>query len=210
MPFAGHPTLGSAHVVRVLSGAGDQVTLETGAGVIPVSARGDEWTLKANAPQTRPYARPLESLAQTLGINAVDVSDTLLWVNTGNEQLVAPLTSADAVRRCRPDAARMAAEKAADDVTKIYVWADLGGGELLARLFLLKHGALSEDHGTGSAAANLGGCYVARKAPLPVKRVIHQGEPISRPSRLLLDVDADGGIYVSGQVIELGVGSVVL
>ncbi|MEQ1776780.1 MAG: phenazine biosynthesis protein PhzC/PhzF, partial [Burkholderiales bacterium] len=107
-------------------------------------------------------------------------------------------------------AARMAAEKAADDTTKIYVWADLGNGELFVRFFLLKHGALSEDHGTGSAAANLGGWFVARKATLPVKRVIRQGEVISRPSRLLLDVDADGGIYVGGQVIELGTGSVTL
>jgi trans-2,3-dihydro-3-hydroxyanthranilate isomerase len=210
MPFAGHPTLGSAHVVRALTGARDQVTLETGAGVIPVAARGDEWTLKANVPQTRAYARPLESLAQTLGIDAADIADTLLWVNTGNEQLVAPLTSADAVRRCRPDAVRMAAEKAANDTTKIYVWADTGGGELLARFFLLKHGALSEDYGTGSAAANLGGWYLARKAPLPVKRLIRQGEPISRPSRLLLDVDAGGSIHVAGHVIELGAGSVVL
>jgi trans-2,3-dihydro-3-hydroxyanthranilate isomerase len=210
MPFAGHPTLGSAHVVRAITGAGNQVTLETGAGVIPVTARGEEWTLKANAPQTRAYAQPLASLAQTLGINAADISDTLLWVNTGNEQLVVPLASADAVRRCKPDAERMATEKTADDVTKIYVWADLGGGELFVRFFLLKHGALAEDHGTGSAAANLGGWFVARKAPLPLKHVIRQGEIISRPSRLLLDVDAGGGIYVGGQVIELGAGSVTL
>jgi PhzF family phenazine biosynthesis protein len=197
-------------VVRALTGAGNSVTLETGAGVIPVSARGDQWTLKANAPQTRPYAQPLVSLAQTLSINAADISDTLLWINTGNEQLVVPLTSADAVRRCKPDAARMAVDKAADGTSKIYVWADLGSDELLVRFFLLKHGALSEDHGTGSAAANLGGWLVARGASLPVKRVIRQGEVISRPSRLLLDVDADGGIYVGGQVIDLGAGSVTL
>src|SRR3981189_1949920 len=42
MPFAGHPTLGSAHVVRMLrGGALDALTLETGAGVIPVTAAGD-------------------------------------------------------------------------------------------------------------------------------------------------------------------------
>ena len=210
MPFAGHPTLGSAPVVRALTGAGDPVTLETGAGVIPVSASGDIWTLKANAPQTRLYEKPLASLAQTLGVDPADISDKLLWVNTGNEQLVVPLTSADAVRRCRPDAARMAAEKAADDVTKIYVWADLGGGELFVRFFLLKHGALAEDHGTGSAAANLGGWFVARKVPLPVQRILRQGEVILRPSRLLLNVDAADGIYVGGQVIELGAGSVAL
>jgi trans-2,3-dihydro-3-hydroxyanthranilate isomerase len=213
MPFAGHPTLGSAHVVRALTGAGDNVTLETGAGVIPVVAKGDEWTLKANAPQTRAYAKTLNDIAQTLGISATDISEPPLWVNTGNEQLVVPLASADAVRRCRPDAARMAAEKAASDTTKIYVWAGLGGNELLARFFLMKHGAVSEDYGTGSAAANLGGWYVAHKspmAPLPVKRAIRQGEPINRPAKLALDVDAGGSIYVGGRVIELGAGSVTL
>lgn len=55
MPFAGHPTLGTAHVVRSLAG-GDDITLEMRAGVIPVRAQGDRWTLMANAPQTRKVA----------------------------------------------------------------------------------------------------------------------------------------------------------
>src|SRR3954463_13602584 len=38
MPFAGHPTLGTAHIVRALRNTGDRVTLEMRAGVIPVSA----------------------------------------------------------------------------------------------------------------------------------------------------------------------------
>src|SRR5439155_24551737 len=41
MPFAGHPTLGTAHVVRPLRSAGDALTLEMRAGTFPVSARGD-------------------------------------------------------------------------------------------------------------------------------------------------------------------------
>ena len=41
MPFAGHPTLGTAHVVRSLLGCGDSVTLEMPAGIIPVTANGD-------------------------------------------------------------------------------------------------------------------------------------------------------------------------
>src|SRR6266705_4107255 len=47
MPFAGHPTLGTAHAVRALTGAGDAVTLEMKAGVIPVTAESDHWTLEA-------------------------------------------------------------------------------------------------------------------------------------------------------------------
>src|SRR5512140_1161842 len=48
MPFAGHPTLGTAHVVRALLEAevGD-VTLEMKAGIIPVSSAGNRWTLSA-------------------------------------------------------------------------------------------------------------------------------------------------------------------
>jgi len=39
MPFAGHPTLGTAHVVRALYSTADEVTLEMRAGIIPVRAR---------------------------------------------------------------------------------------------------------------------------------------------------------------------------
>src|SRR5512134_1030185 len=50
MPFAGHPTLGTAHVCRALGLGGDQLKLEMQAGLIPVRADGDRWTLQANAP----------------------------------------------------------------------------------------------------------------------------------------------------------------
>src|SRR5437667_11446349 len=53
MPFAGHPTLGTAHVVRALRGTGDAVKLEMNAGIIPVAAQGDHWTLVAKTPRTR-------------------------------------------------------------------------------------------------------------------------------------------------------------
>src|ERR1700757_4720473 len=47
MPFAGHPTLGTAHVCRALGLGGDELTLEMQAGVITVRARADRWTLQA-------------------------------------------------------------------------------------------------------------------------------------------------------------------
>src|SRR5450631_2682019 len=62
MPFAGHPTLGTAHVVRSLLG-GDALSLEMRAGLIPVSARGDVWTLTANAPRTRAFAGTRDDVA---------------------------------------------------------------------------------------------------------------------------------------------------
>src|SRR5512147_2154536 len=51
MPFAGHPTLGTAHVCRALGMGGNQLGLEMRAGIIPVTAQGDHWTLRA-APST--------------------------------------------------------------------------------------------------------------------------------------------------------------
>src|SRR5512136_2617043 len=80
MPFAGHPTLGTAHVVRSLK-AGDRVTLEMRAGVIPVRAEGDRWTLQANAPKTRPVAASGDEIAAMLGLDPGDVGAQPLWVD---------------------------------------------------------------------------------------------------------------------------------
>lgn len=206
LPFAGHPTLGTAHVVRTLGKIGDSVTLEMKAGVIPVKARGDDWTLQANAPRTRAPAADAARVADVLGIEASEIAGALLWVDTGSEQLVVPLASPEAVRRCRPDAARMVSQ----DMARVYVWAHAGSNDLLARFFMVKHGALGEDFGTGSAAANLGGWFVAQKVPLPLSCMIQQGEPIGRPARLKLDVDQQGRIFVGGRVIELARGTIVL
>src|SRR5690349_21037884 len=64
MPFAGHPTLGTAHVVRSLGG-GDRVTLEMIAGIVEVSAQADRWTLRAaKPPATREVAATRTELAR--------------------------------------------------------------------------------------------------------------------------------------------------
>src|SRR5271163_2822203 len=47
MAFAGHPTLGTAHVCRALKLGGDSLRLEMQAGLIPVSAVENRWTLSA-------------------------------------------------------------------------------------------------------------------------------------------------------------------
>src|SRR5204863_9312978 len=74
MPFAGHPTLGSAHVVRALRNAGDSVTLELIAGIIPVGASGDVWTLSANAPKHRAVTTDRRDLAAMLGLAENDLA----------------------------------------------------------------------------------------------------------------------------------------
>ncbi len=118
MPFAGHPTLGTAHVVRSLRGGGDRVTLEMKAGVIPVEADGDVWTLEANAPKHREPAAARDELAAMLGIAADEILERPLWIDTGSDQLVIPLATRDAVRRVAPKPdlmLRIAAQRSARD-----------------------------------------------------------------------------------------------
>ena len=108
MPFAGHPTLGTAHVVRALRGAGDGVTLEMKAGIIPVEAQGDVWTLQAKRPVAGAATASRAELAAMLGLREADlIAEPPLWVDTGTEQLLVPLASPDAVERALPDAALM-------------------------------------------------------------------------------------------------------
>jgi trans-2,3-dihydro-3-hydroxyanthranilate isomerase len=218
MPFAGHPTLGTAHVVRALGRGGrtgNSVTLEMKAGLIPVSARGDEWTLEAKPPRVRAVEAPREALAAMLGVDVGALGADPMWVDTGNEQLVIPLASADAVRQCAPDAALLARHGSAGlpgggERAKAYVWAYDGSDAVVARFFFPKHGAIVEDPGTGSACANLGGWMIATNAALPRSLTISQGDAVGRRCRLGLNVDEARRIFVSGRVIELGRGSISL
>lgn len=209
MPFAGHPTLGSAYVVRALKHCGNALSLEMSAGIIPVNATGDVFTLQANAAKTRPARLTRDSLANMLGLALSDLGERPLWVSTGNEQLLVPLTSPDAVARCQPEP-RLAQRHANEaGMVKIYVWAETGDEQIVARFFFSKHpGSIEEDPGTGSACANLGGWMLAAKRPLPITRLIYQGDHVGRPCRLRLSVDEAGKIFVAGRVIELGRGTV--
>ena len=73
------------------------------------------------------------------------------------------------------------------------------------RLFAEVNGALIEDSGTGSAAANLG-AYYAAQGRAPLVRHIYQGDEMGRPNRLYLRVDAEQHIFVGGQVVAVGEG----
>src|SRR2546429_584302 len=106
MPFAGHPTLGTAHVCRALGLGGERLTLEMPAGIITVHASGDRWTLQAKAPSWREVQEPRLTLAAMLGLDEHDIGERPLWVNAGTEQLIVPLTSEAAVLRLRVDAER--------------------------------------------------------------------------------------------------------
>ena len=209
MPFAGHPTLGTAHVVRDLMGAGDAVTLEMRVGMIGVAAAGDRWTLSANSPTWRDPTSTPAQLAAMLHLRADDIAGSPLWVDTGSDQLIIPLASFDAVRRAAPDAAAMNQYAGNGSRAMAYIFAR-EGDTMLSRFFFPKHGSVIEDPGTGSATANLGGWLIATGATLPQRVTISQGEAVGRTCRIGLEVGVDKRIRVSGRVIEIGRGTISL
>lgn len=211
MPFAGHPTLGTAHVVRELAGTGDALRLEMQAGVIAVQAQGDRWTLQAGAPAWHPSGQARADIARMLALDASDVLEGDLWVDTGSEQWVIPLASPEAVERCRPSAADLLRHSVGAKRRGLaYVWARVDARTIRVRFFLERHGGVVEDPGTGSACANLGGWFIAARQPLPLDVIVMQGDHLGRPCRLGLRVDAEARIFVSGRVVGLGGGEIRL
>jgi PhzF family phenazine biosynthesis protein len=208
MPFAGHPTLGTAHVVRDLTSSGDSLTLEMKAGIIPVSAKGDRWTLQANPPKSRAEKLTGGELAQILGLDPGDIAPTPMRVSIGREQLLVPVKSADAVRRAHPRADLFPRLASDEGPGQAYVFAD-AGATVESRFFFTNGNAILEDPATGSACANLGGWFIATQPGADIERTVSQGEMVSRPSTLFLSVKA-GVIRVSGNVIELARGTLSL
>jgi trans-2,3-dihydro-3-hydroxyanthranilate isomerase len=220
LPFAGHPSLGTAAVVHELLARGGEpeVTLEMRAGLVAVRQRGSRWQLRtARAPTYREVVVERKVLADMLGLSVSALLGPPLWVNTGAEQLILPLTDATEVAAVRPDPALLAAHAFSEirGGAMAYVWAPDVSAEpaseaITARFFFLSNGGVIEDAATGSACANLGGWYLAQRSSLPLRRVISQGQAIHRPSRLELEIDADGAIFVAGGVLELGRGALEL
>jgi trans-2,3-dihydro-3-hydroxyanthranilate isomerase len=221
MAFAGHPTLGTAQVCRALALGGDSLLLEMQAGLVPVTAVGNRWTLTALPATSRELDVPREALAAALGLGVTDIGERPLWVKAGKEQLVIPLTSTDAVRRTAPVPAAMDKIRSEDGQSMAYVFclseaatsqrhAGSSARHALARFFFPSGGAILEDPATGSATANFGAWCLAMKQALPVQLQIAQGEYADRPSTLFLDVNAQAQIFVGGDVLEIGRGAITL
>ena len=149
------------------------------AGVIPVDARGDTWTLQANRADARRRGRRVAAELAAMLVSRKPTSrrirPRLRYGSTPeSEQLVIPLASADAVRRVAPRADLLLAHGRTGQRAMAYVFAPAPGGSpasgdraMVVRFFFPKHGAVVEDPGTGSACANLGGWLLATGAPLP-------------------------------------------
>lgn len=210
MPFAGHPTLGTASVVRELLGLDDAANLELNVGVIPVRRDGALFELRANEAANRVPAAAPGKIAGALGLSEDHLAGAPLWVSTGTEQLIVPLKTKEAVARVTAPFDRLSEVTSDGPRANAYVFAPLGEGRLVARYFFSRTGGMIEDPATGSATSNLGGFLLAHGTPAPAVFHIDQGAQAGRPSALRLRLDESRRIHVAGEVIELGRGHVNL
>ncbi len=207
MPFAGHPVLGAAHVLRQLrQKEGGHLKLETRAGIVPVWAEQDVWSFQSKTPTYRAPDASLAQMAQMLGIRESDIGPSPLFVNTGVEQLVIQLASRDGLTYCRPRAPLLQQHAAnRQGQVQVFLWAR-DGALVLGRFFYLDRGVVMEDFGTGSACANLGGWLMANGAPRPLSLELRQGHLIKRFSHLKLEINTGRQIFVAGKVVPVGTG----
>ncbi len=200
-PFAGHPTIGTAHAVGeagvVTVGEGSsRATMECEAGLVPIAWNGDG-TITATVPVSEVVGPPigpgeLGELGELLG---AEVSEPVLVIDTGPHWMVAQMASASEVMAAAPDLDRLAAICAGSGASglTIYGLGPEGGGAIEVRSFAPGDG-VPEDPvcGSGNAAVarhleatggleGIGRWYTAR-----------QGRAIGRDGRVAVKVADDG------------------
>jgi trans-2,3-dihydro-3-hydroxyanthranilate isomerase len=228
IPFAGHPTLGTASVLRsrgLLTA--DECVQVCGAGRIDVRFAGDRVELSATP---RDLAGPLppelvRDLLRVVGLSLSDLSGQAWVAGCGLSFVHLPVTEEAVVRAVPPVRstsdlfARVAAAVGPVDdlLDALDVYAVTGDAPSLSvhsRVFVPGVG-VPEDPATGSAAAGLGMALVASGLlPEGGRYEIVQGVEMGRPSALSGRVEAPGGVatrcHVAGQVQPVASGEIAV
>jgi trans-2,3-dihydro-3-hydroxyanthranilate isomerase len=213
MPFAGHPTIGTAWALRHLGLVhGDRVVQRTTAGDTSVSfALDTTWLERAgnvgdDLEDSSFVAHALGLSDTDIGLNAAQLGMERVMLspalaNAGVSQLIVPV--ADAVTlsqiRPRPEIGDLASDG-------VYCFTAIAPTKVKARFFAPELG-VAEDPATGSAAAGLGLYLSARAGDLAFD--ISQGSEVGRPSTIVV-VTARGRVRVGGAVVLAGEGELIL
>jgi trans-2,3-dihydro-3-hydroxyanthranilate isomerase len=202
LPFAGHPTLGTAFVVGEATQL-REVVIETAAGLVPVrlereGARVVFGWMTQPAPRIMPFAAEGELLA---ALGATRSALPVECYDNGIAHVYVMLDSRDAVAALRPDLERLARLPAGG----VNVFAGAGAA-WKTRMFAPASG-VAEDAATGSAAGPLA-LHLIRHGRLGFGETIQieQGEELGRPSVLHARVQDGAG----GPLIEVGGSAVIV
>lgn len=204
LPFAGHPIVGTAIVLKSLGRIpGPTTTFEIAVGAVPVTLTADHASFtRPGAPDHRAAPIPDAEIAALLSTESL--AAPAFEAGYGTNFLYAPLPTREAVAAAtlRLDLWRSAAPRL--NTTAIYLYAQTSPTTLHARLFAPGMG-VSEDPATGSAAAGLVGSLPSPEGTTAL--TITQGVEMGRPSTIAATVTR-----TNGRVTEISIagGSVVV
>lgn len=213
LPFAGHPSLGTAVAVAIWRGESEAgYTQQTGTGLQEIEVRedGDRWS--ASMLQGEVELGPeldLTSAMAAAGLTSEDADPELApqVVSTGLPTAIVPVGGPEALARARLDFEAVASVVEPVDAHMIYlVHCEPAEGRARARGFAPEP-EIGEDPATGSSAGALCG-YLAERAGCE-RVTIRQGEEMGRPSLIEARMES-GRARVSGTVIPLIAGKVRL
>ncbi|MBI5212005.1 MAG: PhzF family phenazine biosynthesis protein [Nitrospirae bacterium] len=221
VPFAGHPTLGTAYVIQkeVIKNTVDTVILNLKAGQIPVKLdyKNDgieRLTMKQMEPVFgRTFDR--EQISTVLNLDKSDIDERFLVeeVSTGLPFIIVPLKALDAVKKARIDKKKYFELIKDMDAKAIFIFCPetyKKENHLNARMFADYYG-IPEDPATGSANGCLAGYLVEHNyfGRDHINIRVEQGYEIGRPSLLFLEAKKKGDkieVFVGGRVIEVAKG----
>lgn len=222
LPFAGHPTLGSAHALleaeRIVPRRGGRLIQQCGIGLVEltIDARDGDRELYFRLPPAKlepVHAAEVAELERILGCKA-DLKTAPGIVNVGAIWIVAQLNDAASVLELRPDLARLAELERRLGVTGLTVFGAREHGDDAAievRTFAPSCG-VDEDpvcgSGNGSVAA-----FQWQRGLLPAggtDYVAAQGRCVGRDGRVRISVDANGTVSVGGSCVISVEGSLTL
>jgi trans-2,3-dihydro-3-hydroxyanthranilate isomerase len=224
IPFAGHPTIGTAFVIATRGTASkkkpQKVVLELGVGAIEVDIVYTGKNIKSltmHQPIPR-FGSALQNRGQAARALGVRVSDILGGgvVSNGMDFLIVETVSSESVGQARLNLDELVRVITRHNVMGLSLFARINetGTGIHTRVFAPTLNVI-EDPATGSAAGALGG-YLARilKFPRRLQLKIQQGAEIGRPSAISVDVRCDRGmiqeVTVSGSVVRVGDGTIYI
>ncbi len=212
VPFAGHPTLGTAYIIRteIEDSRSEKINLNLKAGQIPVipDKEGNLW-MKQNQPHFGQCVG-LDTIAEILGItvNDIDKRFPVQEASTGLASVIVPLNTLDAVKRCRIHHDRYSRflKEGLKDILLVFTDQTYHSENTLnVRVFTVDTG-YPEDAATGSANGNLA-AYLLEHDYFSSARLqydVEQGYEMGRPSLLKICANKSGKLFdinVGGKVI---------
>lgn len=219
LPFAGHPTLGTAFALRGQGGA-EQIVLDLNVGKVPVHFE-DKTGEPAFGEMTQidptfGMQHDREAVARATGLRVQDFDDSLPieTISTGMSFTVTPLKSLAVIQNLQIDL-RGAAEYLEKTSGKFFYFVVREAVDRDARLHARMLFYNGEDPATGSAAGCSAAWMVAHGVAMPEERVlIEQGVEMKRPSRIFVRASRRDNrvvnVRVGGHSIEIMRGEVYL